>query len=313
MVVGCRETAAPTPLSAVPPEPKLRKLTPGHSAQWTADGRIVYVDAKGGDVWNIRPNGEHSRRLVRMRADLGLLVSPDRSRLLLLRTGKSFVARADGRLLRPIASVSQASTAWWSDDGTKITFARLRGTQRSIWTVPSRGGRPERLFPEFGGAVLAWAPDGRMIVRAFQEGQGGSFRATLLMLPGDEPRELPELIEARFGPEGTIEGIEAQGTLVLLDEQGEVLRRFPGADPIHSLPDYTSDGTLMVYEQGGRLWIAFADWTWRRVLADAPCYRPAFSPDDNRVACSLVTTRRGSAQRHVAVIGVPADLRLKQP
>jgi dipeptidyl aminopeptidase/acylaminoacyl peptidase len=301
-VAGCRNAEPAASPPAEPTQPKLRLIAAGHSAQWTADGRIAYVASKGRGVWSIRPDGKRARRLVAVKYG-GLLVSPDRSRMLFMDAGGSRVARTDGSRLRPITTLSQASTARWSDDGARITFQRQRGSQGSIWSVPTRGGRAKPLFREFGGFVLAWAPDGRMVVAAFQEQEGGSFSATLLIAPGEEPREIPELVEARFGPDGTVEGIESQGSYVVLDDRGEVLRRFPG-DRVRNLPDYTADGTLMTYEQSGRLWIAFADWTARRMLADALCSRPAFSPDDTRIACSVYWPKR-----HVAVIDVPAELR----
>jgi hypothetical protein len=50
------------------------------------------------------------------------------------------------------------------------------------------------------------------------------------------------------------------------------------------------------------------------VLTEAPCYQPSFSPDGERVVCSLVEEsgadgKRQRESRRVAVIGVPAELR----
>jgi hypothetical protein len=316
LAAGCRSGDEPT-LGPLPPKlssPRLERIAPGHSPQWTAEGRIVYVDIRDGDVWSVRPNGQARRHLVSTKTQVGLLASPDRTRMLLLRTDRNRIARTDGSRLRPISAVSQASTGRWSDDGTMITFPRLNGSRRSIWAVPARGGPPRRLFGEFGGVVLAWAADGRMVVRAFQERAGGSFAATLLFGPEGEPTELPSLLAARFLPNGAVEGIDEQGTLVQLDGRGGILRRFPGSDPISELPDYSPDRRLMVYEQGGQLWIASGSWTAPRVLANAPCYQPSFSPDGSRVVCALFRTNgeegeHRKATRYVAVIGVPPELR----
>jgi WD40-like Beta Propeller Repeat len=306
VVGGCRG-AEPTlgPLPAEPANPKLRKIAQGLEAQWTADGRIVYVSSRDGDIWSVRPDGKRPRRVVKTKSSVGLLVSPDRSRMLLLRADRNLVAWTDAERARPVAEVSQASTARWSDDGSMITFQRLRDGQRSIWAVPARGGRPERLFGEFGGFVLAWAADGRMIVRAFQEKAGGSFRATLLVSADGEPTEIPELVEARFLPDGTIEGIESQGSLVVLKNDGTVVRRFD----VDALPDYSPNRRFLVYAHAERVWVARSDWSAPFEIAKGLCLRPSFSPDGSQVVCSLLQTKRNEARRYVAVVGLPSELR----
>lgn len=311
VLAGCRSGPQPTlgPLLTEPERPKLVRLAHGFAAQWAAGGRIVYLDPRDGDVWSIRPTGKARQRLVATKRRVGLLVSPNRIRMLLLRAGENGVARIDGRRLRPIPTLARASMARWSDDGSMITFQRSSEGRSSIWAVPPRGGEPQRLFGEFGGRVLAWSPDGRMVVRAFRAERGGSFSATVLFGAEGEALEIPHLLEARFLPDGTVEGIEEEGTLVRLDDLGRIVRRFPGLEPIRDLPSYSEDGSLMVYEQGGQLWIAGADWTSPRLLVSAPCYRPSFSPDGSRVACSLIVGEGRKQTRHVAVVGVPAELR----
>jgi dipeptidyl aminopeptidase/acylaminoacyl peptidase len=304
---GCRSADEPTlgPLPADPAEPKLRKIASGWAAQWTADGRIVYVDARTGDIWGVRADGKRPRSLVRARRRLDLIVSPDGDRMLVLDGKRTLVARADGRRVRPLAPVEPTGRPRWSDDGSMLTFERLRDGKRSIWAAPARGGPPERLFGEFGGSVLAWAADGRMIVRAFQEQVGGSFSATLLFGSEGEPTEIPDLLEARFLADGRIEGIDAERAVVVLDETGRILRRLV----LDSLPDYSPDGRLLVYQHDERVWIADADWSAPVEIAKGSCANPAFSPDGSRVVCSLTTTKGREERRYVAVVGVPPELR----
>ena len=307
LVAGCRSVDEPTlgPLPADPAEPKMRRIASGHAAQWTAEGRIVYLGSRDGDVWSIRPDGRRPERLAWAKPRLGVVVSPDGSRMLVLERKRAFVSRSVGGRLRPVPQGDPIGRPRWSDNGSMLTFERLNAGQRSIWAVPARGGRPERLFGEFGGSVLAWASDGRMIVRAFQEQAGGSFSATLLFRSEGEPTEISDLLAARFLPDGGIEGIDPQHSLVLLDEAGKMLRRF-GVD---SLPDRSPDGRLLVYEHDDRVWIARSDWSSPLELAKGPCAAPSFSPAGDQVACSLTVTRGKEERRYVAVLGVPSELR----
>ena len=224
--------------------------------------------------------------------------------MLLLERKGTFVSRIAGGPARPVPQDDPSGRPRWSEDGSMLTFERLRGGQRSIWALPARGGRPERLFGEFGGSVLAWAEDGRMIVRAFQEQAGGSFSATLLFGFEGEPTEIPDLLAARFLPDGGIEGSDPQRSLVLLDEAGTILRRLD----VDSLPDHSPDGRLLVYEHD-RVWIARSDWSSPLELTKGPCAAPSFSPDGTHVACSLTTTKGKKERRYVAVVGVPSELR----
>jgi Tol biopolymer transport system component len=307
LLAGCRSVDEPTlgPLPADPVEPKVRRIAPGYAAQWTAEGRIVYVGNRDGDVWSIRPDGRRPERLAWAKPRLGVVVSPDGTRMLLLERERAFVSRTVGGRRRPVPQGDPIGRPRWSDDGSMLTFERLNAGQGSIWAVPARGGRPERLFGEFGGSVLAWAEDGRMIVRAFQEQAGGSFSATLLFGSEGEPTEIPDLLAARFLPDGGIEGIDPERSLVLLDEAGAMLR---GLD-VDSLPDHSSDGRLLVYEHDDRVWIARSDWSSPLELAKGPCAAPSFSPDGAQIVCSLTVTKGKEERRYVAVLGVPSELR----
>jgi hypothetical protein len=307
IVAGCRSGDEPTlgPLPADPGEPKVRRIAPGYAAQWTAEGRIVYLDSRDGDVWSIRRDGKRPQRLARAKSRLGVVVSPDGSRMLVRERKGTYVSRIVGGRARPVPQEDPSGRPRWSDDGSMLTFERLKAGQRSIWALPARGGRPERLFGEFGGSVLAWASNGRMIVRAFQEQAGGSFSATLLFGSEGEPTEIPDLLAARFLADGGIEGIDPQRSLVLLDEAGTLLRRLD----VDSLPDHSPDGRLLVYEHDDRVWIAHSDWSSPLQLAKGPCAAPSFSPDGTHVACSLTTKKGKEEGRYVAVVGVPSELR----
>ena len=289
----------------------------GYHGQWTRDGRVVYVDVEEGGVWRMRADGTEKEQLIETEAEsLGLIVSPDRSKLLVMHAGGNFVGDVDGHRLRPIADVPQSGTAQWSDDGSMISFERLDGTKRSIWTVPAGGGRPRVLFDDFGGFVLAWAPDGRMVVRAFRERAGGSYRATLLARPGMAPTPLLRpgwmLDDARFRADGKVEGTEEQGTLVVVDPANRKVRPFPAPERVLSLPDRSPDKRWIVYQGATGVWLAHADGSGTRRLTREECVLPSFSPDGTRIVCShLAYTGEENEygdpvfERYVAVIPVP--------
>ncbi|MBV8438668.1 MAG: PD40 domain-containing protein [Silvibacterium sp.] len=57
----------------------------------------------------------------------------------------------------------------WSPDGTQITFTAASPEGRwQAWTVPARGGSPQRLLPEDSGQQTdpSWSPDGRRMIFA---------------------------------------------------------------------------------------------------------------------------------------------------
>jgi Tol biopolymer transport system component len=270
----------------------LTDLGAGFNPQWTAEGRIVFSDSAG--VWEMKRDGTGLRRIVDLEAGSGLLVSPDRESMLIMGGGINWVVGVDGSGLRQVTNVQASSTARWSDDSTMITFERLDGGQRSLWAVPAAGGESQQLFADHGGFVLAWANDGRMIVRAFQERAGGSWLAALLVVPGQPTKQLPMVLEhARFLPDGSIEAIEMQGGLVVLDSQGRLSHRVDLPTGTRELPDRSPDGRLLAFSGDDGVWLTDPDGRGARLLTSERCYGATFSPDGRALLC-----------RYVRVVGV---------
>jgi dipeptidyl aminopeptidase/acylaminoacyl peptidase len=267
-------------------------LGEGTNPQWTDRGRIVFSDGTG--VWEIEPDGGGLRRIVDSEAGTGLVVSPDRRSMLIPAGPTNLVGSIDGSGLRPVADVQASSTARWSDDGSMISFQRSDGGGQSIWAVPAAGGEPRRLFAHFGGFVLAWAKDGRMVVRAFETRADGSFLATLLVVPGHPPRQLPVMLEeARFLPNGSIEAVETQGGLVALDREGRLIGPIDSPTPTTELPDRSPDGDLVAFSGDDGVWVTGPDGRDARRLTAERCRGATFSPDGRHLLC-----------RYVKVVGI---------
>jgi hypothetical protein len=287
-------------------------LANGYEAQWTNDGKIVYVG--DGGIWEIAGDGTDLHRIVDLDFEGGgLLLSPDRSKMLVMHGGENSIANVDGTSFRPVADVTASSSALWSDDGSMVTFMRLDGVEKSIWAVSARGGEPRMLFPDFGGFVLAWTRDERMVVRA----HFGSGARVYLVQPGQHRTELltesgASLWEARFRSDGSIEGIAPPAGMVAFDGRGRELTPFPAQGRIEHLPDHSPDGKLMVYESDEGVWLARADGREARKLTSENCGWPSFSPDGTLVVCSHMARIGGTdeyghplQERRVAVIPVP--------
>jgi hypothetical protein len=286
-------------------------LGEGVNPQWTAEGRIIFRD--GPAVWEMDPDGGNMRRVLELETDAGLRLSPDRRSMLLLSIPTNWIAGIDGSGLRPIADVPASSTAVWSDDGSMISFQRTEGGQDSIWAVRSEGGETRRIFPDFGGFVLAWSKDGRMVVNASRQGAGGSLPGTILVLPGYTLEKLPMLLEeARFLPDGSVEAVVAQGGgLAVLDAEGRLSRRIDAPTDTRELPGRSPDGTLLAFSGDDGVWLTDAHGGGARRVTDKHCHGPEFSPDGRTLLCRYVKfvgidDEGGEAMRlHVGVIDVP--------
>jgi Tol biopolymer transport system component len=88
-------------------------------------------------------------------------------------------------------AVACGSLPTWSPDGKRIALVRYDDHTTSLWTVPSRGGRPRRLATARGGGAEAavWSPDSRWI--AFRQGtRYCASQLAVVRLDGSRPRRL---------------------------------------------------------------------------------------------------------------------------
>lgn len=72
--------------------------------------------------------------------------------------------------------------AWLSPDGTRVAYLLQKRNGRSVWMVPTQGGKPVRLLAQTDASRLAWSHDARWLFLASPRqlfalaasGQGGS-------------------------------------------------------------------------------------------------------------------------------------------
>ncbi|MEJ2560232.1 MAG: hypothetical protein P8186_29260 [Anaerolineae bacterium] len=191
----------------------------------------------------------------------------------------------------------------WSPQGDKIAYYGSEG----LYIVDADGsGRPELVWP---GSTMspAWSPDGSRIAFADK----GSLYALDIesrqavpltddSLTSDDPAWSPDGKQIAFtimpfmrtpggGPEGAIAVINADGSgfTQLTDT----------ADGSSGSPDWSPDGTQIVFERTGDIFVMKADGTDVRALTgDASNQTPAWSPDGSRIAfVSTKNSRCGPA------------------
>jgi dipeptidyl aminopeptidase/acylaminoacyl peptidase len=83
-----------------------------------------------------------------------------------------------------------------SPDGRHVAYLREQNRHRSLWLLPSDGGKPRRLLGDTDAQAIAWSHDGRWLLLSSPRqvfavaaaGQGGSHRVATL--GGREQREL---------------------------------------------------------------------------------------------------------------------------
>jgi len=123
-----------------------------------------------------------------------------------------------GEAVRLTSDVGYEMFARYSPDGSTIAFTAEYDGNREVYTIPAKGGEPERLTytatnsrDDLGdrmgpnNIVMAWYPDGKGIL--FRNRTGDGFQGKLLTVPADGgmPEELP-LPEGGFccwSPDGT--------------------------------------------------------------------------------------------------------------
>jgi len=165
------------------------------------------------------------------------------------RSGASavYTVRLDGTHLRRVTSTTNDSFVYaWSPDGATLAVAAARPGVLSRIYLDAHGRL--RLLTRTTGTWttgLWWTPDGKLLT-ALDDGALDAFS------PVTGRRVWSVQLQSENGPwtaQGLFAGEDAKGHLIVLDERGRVVDRFPASGaPGNAL--FSPDGTMLALEEG---------------------------------------------------------------
>ena len=105
------------------------------------------------------------------------------------RIGLVSINSGETRKLLPTEWSGDSFSPRWSPDGQHITFVSDSQGRKSIYTIPSQGGQPTKLFrSDFELTAPAWSPDGRHL--AYIENRDGNLRLRIFAVESERHRTL---------------------------------------------------------------------------------------------------------------------------
>ena len=221
--------------SSLPDGSDARPLTSGEAIDerpaFAPDGqRVAFVSDRGGarGIWLISAEGGSPRQLAKAQVLDSLSWSPDGTRIVFAEPGDaaprlSLLTVASG-VTTSLPTPGPASGPAWSPRGDVIAYieSRARPNLPALVTLQfvTPEGKPAEIAceqpPNNGNAMLAWAPDGRVLASV---GNSGSLQSVAWMVEPGNGTRLEKLIE--FPADTRIRGVawSKDGSSLILGRQ----------------------------------------------------------------------------------------------
>lgn len=255
--------------------------------------RVVFTrtgeNRTGQQIWTMRADGSHKRRLTRGHVDYNPTWSPDGRRVVFQRfvPGEHvdlFVMSAHGRNVTRLTDAKNLDGfAAWSPDGERIAytrnFKRGDGHTSQIFVMDSNGDNVEQITKgKASSAFPTWSPNGRRIAFASQR-------------VCEAPRD------RRCGT----------GLFVMKADGSDRQRITPLSSSAHTeYPDWSPNGRWIAYDRTGDcclktgIYLVRPSGDKRHRITNNVARHPSWSPDGPLARRRLRTWERG--QRHLGSV-----------
>lgn len=211
------------------------------------------------------------------------------------RLGESvYFIEPNGSARRPVPALTGAADLAWSRDGSRLAFTRARRNNVVDLYVAGRDGTDARLLVR-NAESPSWSPDGQRLVFMRFVCPGGScpelenpYELFIVEVGGGPVRRLTRNGgydgEPDWSPDGTAILFATDDGLFLIGPDGRNRRRLTRG--AHSNPDWAPGGARIAYDTFSDVYVMRVSGRIATRLTRnlGPDFAPAWSPDGRRIA-----------------------------